>query len=1419
MTRIFLSYARSDDEPFVRRLHTDLTAAGFTVWFDRESLMSRGLTFHQEIKDAIRTEVDRVIYIAGPKATISQYVREEWHFALECDHVVVMPILRLGDYDNVPGELSLLHCEDFRDDANYDSALAKLIGNLWLPNPPLGGLFAVPSLPANFLGRPELMRRVRDALLIDLQKPHVITSADARVGMQGMGGIGKSVLAAALARNREIRHSYPDGILWVSCGQNLTRDDLLKRQRDVARHLGGDDRFESLPQGQGILRQLFSAKAALLVLDDVWQAADAEAFDVLGPRCRMLVTTRDAGILHALHGELVPVSLFTETEAMQLLADVVGSEPAALTGEAREVVRKCGLLPLAVALCGGMAKKRKGDFHSVLERLRRADLDKISDRESINEQHHSIWRAMRVSVDVLPPEEQRRFIELAVFATDRIVPEAAVLTLWTHTGNLDDLDTEDLLINLAERSLIQLDEKVEADGRICRRLSLHDLLHDFVIRLSGDRKALHQILLDAYLKQCPEGWHSGPNDGYFLQSICHHLGEAGNEGERVELLCDLRFVEARCRTGQVFDFQADYRAMLDVLPENQENILKAYNRASDLQSWIEGMIVYAQYWNDRRDSLDYSEQFLESEPQMPQLRPSSLILTDEEIISEWRRLIERPSRLDKLKAFADFVQRECYPLHNFSHIEKFVLQHALNASPVGPVHAAAEDLLPKDNDEPFLIRHWPVDATINQEPKLLRELYGHINTISNVCISPDGKMAVSLGSGMFVWNLENGQRLRGINLYRIPSGSGPELDQLTISYDCRKIVGVGYGGLLVGDLEDDPCCLHPLGIGRNIVCVSITPDGRRAVSGSDDRPKSPSGWSHAKMFDLYFNPGLGCYPGTGGHSYDIMFPFFLNALMVWDLNSGDCLRTLLGHSKPVLSVSITPDGRKAASGSDDKTVRVWDLESGYCIRIFSGHTNSVKCVRISPDGQQVVSVSSDNTLRVWRVESGECITYETNNISISCLFVTADGNRAITLNDNNTLKIWNLKSGECLLTFMRYNITCIGITPDGRKAITGSEDNNVKVWDLANIQIEQRFNQQSHSQRVRSVCITPDGRKMVSGGDDNDLRIWDLKGGKCLHTLKGHTGWVFNVCITADGSKIVSGSFDSTLRVWDLNSGQCLFILEGHSGWIWALKVTHDSRRAISGSFDNTLRVWDLENGQCLHTLEGNYDAVRCLDVTSDGRWVISGGGDNSVRDWDLMNGQRHHILYGDEGNSTIGLRKPDQVQDLPSINKHLQAVQCINVTPNNRWVISGSDDNSIRVWDIESGKCLHTLVAHHGERRSSRGISRMALTSDGRRVISADNGEGTIRVWNLENGQCEHTLVGRGKNRLAFSQKGRWLISGSNDKALRVWDLKNGQNVALYVAQSPIDSIAISACGESICIGTENGEVIILDTKGFETS
>ncbi len=200
MTSIFLSYARGDDEPFVERLYHALLAHRFDVWWDRVSMPSRRLTFHQEIRAAVAAH-ERLVLVVGPRAIASDYVRQEWQFALQDDKVVT-PILRLGDYHDVPDELRLFHAEDFRDDVRFDFHLDNLVRQLSEPAAPLGELIGVPPLPAHYLARADRVQALRNALRADLDRPVVIGGALARVGVHGISGIGKSVLAAALARDR-----------------------------------------------------------------------------------------------------------------------------------------------------------------------------------------------------------------------------------------------------------------------------------------------------------------------------------------------------------------------------------------------------------------------------------------------------------------------------------------------------------------------------------------------------------------------------------------------------------------------------------------------------------------------------------------------------------------------------------------------------------------------------------------------------------------------------------------------------------------------------------------------------------------------------------------------------------------------------------------------------------------------------------------------------------------------------------------------------------------------------------------------------------------------------------------------------------------------------------------------------------------
>jgi hypothetical protein len=539
MARIFLSYARADDEPFVRRLRDDLVAAGFDVWFDRLSMPSRSLTFLQEIRDAIAA-CDRLVLIVGPKAVTSDYVRQEWQFAyFEADKIVT-PILRVGDHSLVPDELRLLHCEDLRNDTAYVPHRDNLVRILRERPPPLGRLIGVPSLPPHFLPRGDALGKLRDALRAGLDRPAVVSGAAARVGVHGMAGIGKSVLAAALARDRKVREAFPDGVVWVRLG--VAPDLLLARMQGAYRSLGGNEAFATEREGKERLKALLKDRAVLLVLDDVWCPGDLDAFDVCGPRCRALITTRDAGLLRTAVGTQHVVELLSPAEAARLLAAAAGAEPDGLPAEAGMIVGECGRLPLAVALCGGMVRAGR-TWGEVLAQLRQARIDRIADHHA-EPGHRTVWDAIHASVAFLrsdPPPQfadaARRFLELAVFSTDAATPEAAVRTLWSHTGGLDDWGSQGLLLALADRSLVHLTTAPGPAGAApVRHVTLHDLVHDYVQRACGDPQALHEQLLAAYRPKCPGGWASGPNDGYFLEYAAWHLEAAGRTDDVHALL-------------------------------------------------------------------------------------------------------------------------------------------------------------------------------------------------------------------------------------------------------------------------------------------------------------------------------------------------------------------------------------------------------------------------------------------------------------------------------------------------------------------------------------------------------------------------------------------------------------------------------------------------------------------------------------------------------------------------------------------------------------------------------------------------------------------------------------------------------------------------------------------------------------------
>jgi hypothetical protein len=377
----------------------------------------------------------------------------------------------------------------------------------------------VPELPPHFLSRSESVAALTTAVLSD---------QDRVTGLLGMGGIGKSVMAATVARDEKVAREFTDGVIWVTLGQHVDALTIQKRQAEIVMALNDPQRpIADIHQGKAVLSALLQDKRCLLVLDDAWRVEDIAAFGTRGPLCRMLVTTRDGALLTNIGAAIHRLGVLTQDQASTLLAEWAGQTPESLPQSAAEVTRECGNLPLALAMVGAMIRGKPDRWNNVLHKLRTQSLEQIG-REFPNYPYPNLFRAIQVSVDSLEPEELRnRYYDFSVFQRSAAIPTTALETFWKPLG-MDTYDVQDTVDTLVDRSLLQR----ASDGS----LRMHDLQLDYVQKRAGETVTLHERLLEAYREAGSSDWLAVTNDGYFFENLSYHLVAAGRTGELDELL-------------------------------------------------------------------------------------------------------------------------------------------------------------------------------------------------------------------------------------------------------------------------------------------------------------------------------------------------------------------------------------------------------------------------------------------------------------------------------------------------------------------------------------------------------------------------------------------------------------------------------------------------------------------------------------------------------------------------------------------------------------------------------------------------------------------------------------------------------------------------------------------------------------------
>ena len=1000
-----------------------------------------------------------------------------------------------------------------------------------------------------------------------------------------MGGIGKTVLAIDLANDQEIRRGFPDGIFWLTLGQTI---EPLRLQGELAGYIAGEAKAcTTINEARDQLRQMFHGKSCLLVLDDLWRPQDAEPFDVLGPRSRLLVTTRDADLLVALGARELPLDVLSKELAIELLASWSGHARTTLPPAADRVAEACGYLPLALALAG--ARVQGGaSCEEVLSALERGRL------EFLDHPYGSVLKSLRLGTDALTEFDRDRYFELAVFPEDADIPLAAIRALWRHTGRLESDASRDLLHRLHRRALLNL----PSDGS---GISFHDLQHDFLRLNIASLIDGHTALVDAYQAAATSGWASGPDDGYFFQYMPQHLAAADQLGELKALLSDYDWLAAKLRATNLTSVLADYgllandRDLFLIQQALRLSIPALLHDRTQLPSQllgrlrgtgvlaIDALLAKAQYGYGR---IWLCPRFAALTPPGGPLR--QILAGHKDWITAVAVLPDSSRALsgsrDSTLRLWDLATGET--LHIFQGHGDWVSAVAVLADGSRALSGSWDNTL----------RLW--DLTTGET---LRILEGHTRPVNAVGLFGNGSRALS-GSDdntLRIWHVASGETLRALE------GHTNWVNAVAVLGDGTcALSGSSDNTLRLWDLTSGQTMRILVGHTDEVRAVAVFGDGSRALSGSDD-----------------------------------------STLRLWDLTTGKTLRVFHGHAHSVNAVAVLADGSRAVSASGDDTLRLWDLATGDTLRTLEGHTQEVRAVAVLGNGSRVLSGSHDSTLRLWDLAAGGSPrTLQRHTDSVSAVAAQTDGSRALSGSWDNTLRLWDLLTGETLRILEGHTnwVSAVALLQNGSRALSGSWDATLRLWNLATG--ETRHILEGHTGAISAVAITSDGSHALSGAWDKTLRLWDLATGETLRTLEGHTSWVTAVAVLGDGRRALSGSGDNTLRLWDLATGETLRVLTGHSSRVSTAALLYDGNFALSGSWDNTLRLWDLATGETVRILFGHTDRVAGVVIVAGGSRALSGSEDRTLRLWDLVTGECLAEYVANAGVSCLAFARDDLI-------------------------------------------------------------------------------------------------------------------------------------------------------------------------------
>ncbi|HEY7312135.1 MAG TPA: WD40 repeat domain-containing protein [Gemmataceae bacterium] len=464
----------------------------------------------------------------------------------------------------------------------------------------------------------------------------------------------------------------------------------------------------------------------------------------------------------------------------------------------------------------------------------------------------------------------------------------------------------------------------------------------------------------------------------------------------------------------------------------------------------------------------------------------------------------------------------------------------------------------------------------------------------------------------------------------------------------------------------------------------------------------------------------------------------------------------------VSALAFSPDGNTLAVAAEDCSILLWDVVNGEMRGCLMGHTDRIPALVWHPDGRRLVSAGWDTTARVW--DAAACrplILLNSHAGQVQALAFTPDGQRLACADSAHAIHLWDMEPYQTRAVRREHSceVRCLAFSPDGRCLASGGAGRVIHVWDPR----DAEEGQDAADPLLSRTCLAvhSDGRRLASLGTGTALRVWDTTTAETVLELEEAP--VLRAFAASPDGQWYAGSLArpegpepdlATLGLWHADTGRRERILIGQAAPITVLAFSPDSRLlAAAGLRSSDVWLWTVPTGEPLllpDAVEGcSVEALafqpaapaqqRRLLAVGGIDWLAPRGAEGRIALWDLVDCRPFatlpcasgslafhpsgHLLAAAMLAESIVLWDVDARKPRSELTGHLDAVTCVAYSSDGRWLASGSDDRTVRLWDSHTGE-------PRGLVELDTQIKALAFAPDGQSLFT---GNGTTSCYQLD--------------------------------------------------------------------------------------